>query len=164
MYFRFCGWRHVLRHRSYGNNDVGAMRKQIVKIFNVFARRRHAAWLCLRVQRQQMAHRGRSVMPATCPPLLFCRRPLNCRINQISKTVLLLAVRFRRPFSRICFPNSHSPPRAPSLNPLGFDPTPANPLSPFKTPDPPVLEWLHSYRWYGSSRLSHLCAVTELNT
>jgi len=41
-----------------GNNDVSAVLKQVVKIFNVFARGRHAVGLCRRIQQQQIVNRG----------------------------------------------------------------------------------------------------------
>jgi len=33
-----------------GSNDLGAMLKEVVEIFNVFARGRHTVWLCHRIQ------------------------------------------------------------------------------------------------------------------
>ena len=47
-----------------GNNDAGAVVKQVVEISNIFARGRHGVCILLYIQWQQMAHRGqRSVMP-----------------------------------------------------------------------------------------------------
>ena len=69
MYFRFRGWRCVFHKGHYDNVDVGAVLKQVVHISNVFARGRHAVWLCRRIQRQQIVNRGRGVilrLPACC--------------------------------------------------------------------------------------------------
>jgi len=43
-------------------SDAGTVPKKVVKISNVFARGRHAVWLCLRTQWQQAADRSWSVM------------------------------------------------------------------------------------------------------
>ena len=65
-------WFHIAVNivRGVGNNDVGAVLQQVVKISNVFA---GAATLsdCRRMQWQQMAHRGRSVMSAIALMLLL---------------------------------------------------------------------------------------------
>jgi len=61
----FVEWRHasIFGHTAHGvgNSKVGAVLKQVVNISNVFARGRHV-WLCHRIQWQQMAHRGRTIM------------------------------------------------------------------------------------------------------
>jgi len=54
MYSRFCDdiICHIMVHmaRGVGNNDVGVVLKQAVKISNKFARERHTDGLCRRIQ------------------------------------------------------------------------------------------------------------------
>jgi len=70
--------------RGVGNNDVGAVLKQVVKISNAFARGRHAVWLCRRILSQQMVHRGRSVMSTT--GLFYCLRFIT-RVSVVSASL-----------------------------------------------------------------------------
>ena len=55
---------HIMDHmvRGVGNNDVGAVLKQVVIVLSIFTRDCHTVWLCLRMHWQQMVYQGRNVM------------------------------------------------------------------------------------------------------
>jgi len=69
MYFRFCGWRHIVTMghmvHGVGNIDMSAVLKEVVKITNVFARGLRAVRLVynrstLHTEAKSDVHQGRT--------------------------------------------------------------------------------------------------------